>query len=569
MKAEVKKSGLNKSKAVAGTASSWQDKGDSGALFSDRRPEYIVQRKLEGFADNNPRVTRIAQLQAMANRACAEPVQRKVLEEEEKQGPLQAKFESVQNAGKEEAIKTKSAFAGKTSGKPANNTGLPDALKSGIEGLSRVSMDDVKVHYNSSKPAQLLAHAFAQGTDIHLAPGQEKHLPHEAWHVVQQKQKRVKPTKQMKGNVDVNDDASLEKEADRMGRLAQDSTIQKTTLDNRGPALNNSTNLNMREHDLSTGRSAPVILQDPRPIVQRVFIGDEDLEFERDVVGQIDEEAKTERLALVRSLVANVNKKYQQHSQSDGTDRNSRTALVNEVLDLQQAITHWRHLDVPKEAKSLFPTIRRMNEQIATLLKKLCDEDYSHKTLGGTRTETMASGAPLVATYLPALRGIARRVTASNTRAYGGSAHSGYRAKKRQTEPVAEDFRPVGFPARSTYGAKRDAAQLEVNEEGVCHEFAAAAFTVLQGKNIRVEVCGMKFGTGGHNLVVVGRDPVSDIGNYNTWGQGVVVVDIWKGVIDQQTWDEEGNISWTPENHFKAFKGTPLNEVSVVYDPAG
>jgi hypothetical protein len=35
-------------------------------------------------------------------------------------------------------------------------------------------MDDVKVHYNSAKPAQLNAHAYAQGTDIHIASGQEK-----------------------------------------------------------------------------------------------------------------------------------------------------------------------------------------------------------------------------------------------------------------------------------------------------------------------------------------------------------------------------------------------------------
>jgi len=52
-------------------------------------------------------------------------------------------------------------------------------------------MDDVKVHSNSDKPAQINAHAYAQGTDIHPASGQEKHFPHEAWHVVQQKQGRV------------------------------------------------------------------------------------------------------------------------------------------------------------------------------------------------------------------------------------------------------------------------------------------------------------------------------------------------------------------------------------------
>ena len=72
-----------------------------------------------------------------------------------------------------------------------NKTGLPDQLKSGIENLSGYSMDDVKVHYNSGAPAQLNAHAYAQGTNIHIAPGQEKHLPHEAWHVVQQKQGRA------------------------------------------------------------------------------------------------------------------------------------------------------------------------------------------------------------------------------------------------------------------------------------------------------------------------------------------------------------------------------------------
>jgi len=111
--------------------------------------------------------------------------------------------------------------------KKENNTGLPDTLKSGIENLSGYAMDDVKVHYNSDKPAQLNAHAYAQGTDIHLASGQEKHLPHEAWHVVQQKQGRVRPTTQLRGPstslrnpVNINDDVGLEREADVMGEKA-------------------------------------------------------------------------------------------------------------------------------------------------------------------------------------------------------------------------------------------------------------------------------------------------------------------------------------------------------------
>ena len=98
-----------------------------------------------------------------------------------------------------------------------NKTGLPDQLKTGMESLSGLSLSDVKVHRNSDKPAQLQAHAYAQGTDIHLGPGQEKDLPHELGHVVQQKEGRVKPTVQLKGKVNVNDDAGLEKEADVLG----------------------------------------------------------------------------------------------------------------------------------------------------------------------------------------------------------------------------------------------------------------------------------------------------------------------------------------------------------------
>lgn len=103
---------------------------------------------------------------------------------------------------------------------PPNRTGLPNQLKAGIENISGYSLDAVRVHYNSSKPAQLQAFAYTQGAEIHVAPGQEKHLPHEAWHVVQQMQGRVKPTMQMKG-VQINDNEGLEQEADLMGAKIQ------------------------------------------------------------------------------------------------------------------------------------------------------------------------------------------------------------------------------------------------------------------------------------------------------------------------------------------------------------
>ncbi|WNR43361.1 eCIS core domain-containing protein [Paenibacillus roseipurpureus] len=111
-----------------------------------------------------------------------------------------------------------------------NKTGLPDQLKSGVESLSGYSLDDVKVHYNSSRPAELQALAYAQGTDIHVGPGQEQHLPHEAWHVAQQKQGRVKPTLQMNKDVHINDDAGLEHEADQMGAKAMQLKSADTAM---------------------------------------------------------------------------------------------------------------------------------------------------------------------------------------------------------------------------------------------------------------------------------------------------------------------------------------------------
>lgn len=112
--------------------------------------------------------------------------------------------------------RTDAGAAPQDGGRPG---GLPPALRSGIEGLSGLDLGDVQVHRDSPRPAEVGALAYAQGADIHLGPGQERHLPHEAWHVVQQRQGRVQPTLQLAG-VAINDDAGLEAEADAMGARA-------------------------------------------------------------------------------------------------------------------------------------------------------------------------------------------------------------------------------------------------------------------------------------------------------------------------------------------------------------
>jgi len=195
------------------------------STLSDNRPGTLAQMKVVEAMSEGPRAQKTAQLQALM--PGNSPVQKATDEEE-----VQMKAKPIQKAADEEEVQMKAVPIQKATDeeevqmkaapvqKKENNTGLPDNLKSGVENLSGVSLDDVKVHTNSDQPAQMQAHAFAQGTDIHVAPGQEQHLPHEAWHVVQQKQGRVKPTAQMKEKIPVNDDKGLEHEADVMGAKA-------------------------------------------------------------------------------------------------------------------------------------------------------------------------------------------------------------------------------------------------------------------------------------------------------------------------------------------------------------
>ena len=144
----------------------------------------------------------------------------------EEEDLLQGKFDTAQLVEEEDSLQGKFEPTQLKEGAKKNDTGLPNNLKAGIEHLSGASLDGVKVHYNSAKPGQLQAHAYAQGKNIHLASGQEKHLPHEAWHVVQQAQGRVKPT-MSKGGAQINDDQSLETEADVQGAKAMQFKPEK------------------------------------------------------------------------------------------------------------------------------------------------------------------------------------------------------------------------------------------------------------------------------------------------------------------------------------------------------
>ena len=121
--------------------------------------------------------------------------------------------------------------------KSANRTGLPDGLKSKMENAFGTNLNHVRVKTNSSLPGKVGAIATTQGNRMDFAPGHfnpssaqgQRLIGHETWHTVQQAQGRVKPTLQMKTGHLINDSASLEKEADRMGDKIARASASKSS----------------------------------------------------------------------------------------------------------------------------------------------------------------------------------------------------------------------------------------------------------------------------------------------------------------------------------------------------
>lgn len=129
--------------------------------------------------------------------------------------PLQTQLMPKQEQQETQPLPTKVSESQK---KPApisvkpNNTGISLQRKERVENLSGFSFDDVKVHYNSSKPTQLQTLAYPLRNKADTAPGQEKYLEHELGHVVQQKQRVIHPNAYLNGTP-TNKDSQLEKNA--------------------------------------------------------------------------------------------------------------------------------------------------------------------------------------------------------------------------------------------------------------------------------------------------------------------------------------------------------------------
>lgn len=176
---------------------------------------------LQQVADASPQVQALAQLQRLADGARPASHPSPALGIQINDDPdLEAEAEQMG----QRAHSLGADASGSEAARGAST--LPPGLRAGIAQLSGHDLAPVRVHYDSPRPARLDALAYAHGDDIHLAPGEEAQLPHEAWHLVQQRQGRVRATAQL-----ASDDTTPVLEAYRGSSLDRIGHVSATAKD--------------------------------------------------------------------------------------------------------------------------------------------------------------------------------------------------------------------------------------------------------------------------------------------------------------------------------------------------
>ena len=108
------------------------------------------------------------------------------------------------------------------------NKNLPKALQFNLENSLGQDFSNVTIQKNSQAATEINAQAFAHGNSVHFAPGQfnsnseegKNLIGHEFTHIAQQRSGIVSPRKVLGKGLSINDDISLENEADIFGKKA-------------------------------------------------------------------------------------------------------------------------------------------------------------------------------------------------------------------------------------------------------------------------------------------------------------------------------------------------------------
>jgi hypothetical protein len=149
--------------------------------------------------------------------------------------------------------------------------GLPAALRGKLERGLGADFGNVRIHADSARADEVGARAFAQGDDVHFAPGEyqpdtssgQALIGHELTHVVQQREGRVAETVQAKGGP-LNTDPALEAEADQRGAAAVEGGVTEADAVFEAPA-----------RARGTAASGGVIQRVEKAAVEQLVIDDE------------------------------------------------------------------------------------------------------------------------------------------------------------------------------------------------------------------------------------------------------------------------------------------------------
>lgn len=194
--------------------------------------------------------------------------------------------------------------------------GMPGEVQAKMENSFGTDFSGVNIHENSSSATDMGALAYTQGNDVHFAPGQFKPesqggqelIGHELTHVVQQREGNIKPTTEV-GGMGVNNDASLENEADVKGKQAAQAKFAGGEGGGFSPASAASSSVVQRYsespveynhdgHDMSADREQELQGQTETAMSER---------SSRDAGRELTEGQYT---AEVQSLQSNVNAAY-------------------------------------------------------------------------------------------------------------------------------------------------------------------------------------------------------------------------------------------------------------------
>jgi hypothetical protein len=234
--------------------------------------------------------------------------------------------------------------------------------------------------------------------------------------------------------------------------------------------------------------------------------------------------------------------------------------LLGELQLLQYNVEYWRDDSKDENWAETAPTWKKIHKSIVDLLKN-CTEEKN-------KLNPAQNGAELASNFGPALVSLAMRITVTNASHVNSTEFAENRninrASQRGDEELPERQGLAPNLGSDTAGSlRRKSDKLDAKGAGVCSEFAAAAASLLTGKNVRVEIMGTSVGA--HNYVVVGRPAQSNATKPEAWGAGTRVVDCWWGAMK---WGGYGTpypqVIWKPTDHQKM--GNVPN--AVLYDSA-